>query len=969
MYCRPHCVSTSKGIRFQEVCPKCGRTGWSPGDGRIVPWPRLVTNGIRYADNYPGDLKQLELKPLRTRLNLVAKCWASVRSNKPQEQLDQANKEADRYGLRFVILREGVKMPPLPKLKPVEKDEPLLLCLKNQSLLNRGEFPKCPDARVKSNSGKDPLYDSMKSDMDSLAGVLAHRDVSQRGALSSRGLKNDQKKAVELVLENTGTLTIAALPTGYGKTRIAQTAAWCLRRQNNGPAVMISPLISLMDDQRAQFDTFSEDIGSGGIGVGHSGGFSSAFLTVAENRGKLQLMDQFLSDKLDIFCCSPETMMSHAEGLMWIDLLTRSDNPPSLLIIDEAHVIGDWGASIRPEFQLLGWVKDRLMLANPDLRILLMSATISTAEETELKDIFSSGVSKIQQTLKSTKTRDDLYFHLEFYDTNDPSEIDRLVEKIHTSRLEVPPRWNKDALPQSVFAPPTIIYTPYKKDANNSIKVAAQKKGRFGRVKTYTGDTSPHSREDIREQFINNQFDCLVATSAFGMGIDKPDVWSTAYIGMPWTLKGLYQSFGRTARRSDWPSKDPGDWRSGACICAMPRDGGLRRFKSELGPLKTLERLYDMLYHPSSHITDNGYGMLPLYEDLETVAWDPCGMVSIKAPDLPDSDEDEDSSDDYNLLSQINDWEDQVERQKYRKRKRKSTLKNQRLWVISCLQRTQDVDFLGIHRRVLFKGQGDRTELLQVLEDEGYEGVMQRLRNVPRGTTIDDKSTRFAVVRFDKRITGWSDAAALAMDGYKILRERHDKGREQLKKFISLVKPKAMNGSEECIRLHFSEVIGLDQRDWKTCLQLDRAMPCSNCKGTFNFDLSTILWSTKENTKQMGWHTNVSPEIDWPTVGTGDKLLLKRLTGDDEKILFKEVIEADPNAVRFDDLADGILLEKPKTSGVYRVFELSDRSKLVGTITIQAVRGKTRISLSNNVQYSDWSSLILSPAEEEGLLW
>lgn len=968
MFCQPNCKSSIRAIRFHEECQDCGRSGWSPGDGRIVPWPRLVGNGIRYSDNFPGDLKQLQNKPLRTRLNLVAKCWSSVSSNDPQVQLDQANIEADRYGLKLIMLRDGVKMPPLPKLKPVEKDEPLLLCLKTHNLIDRGEFPKCPDSRVKSNSGKDPLYNSMKSDMKSLADLLADRDNNHRNAVNSEGLKDKQKEAVELVLENTGSLTIAALPTGYGKTRIAQTAAWCLRRQNKGPAVMISPLISLMDDQRSQFRTFSEDISSGKIGVSKNGDFSSAFLTVAEDREKLELMDQFLNDELDIFCCSPETMMSHAEGLMWIDLLTRSNNPPSLLIIDEAHVIGDWGASIRPEFQLLGWVKDRLMLANPDLRVLLMSATISNEEEKELKNIFSSGMSKINRTLKSTRTRDDLYFHLEFYDKDDPTAIGPLVEKIHLARLQVPSRWNKDAVKQSIYAPPTIIYTPYKKHANGAIRDAANAAGRFKKVKTYTGDTSPHSREDIREDFINNKFDCLVATSAFGMGIDKPDVWSTAYIGMPWTLKGLYQSFGRTARRSDWDTNDPTKWRSGTCICALPQDGGLRRFKSELGPLKTLERLYDMLYNPSSNITENGYGMLPLYEDLETVAWDPCGMVSIKAPNIDDTDE-EDSSDDYNLLSQINDWENQLEREKFRKLQRKSTLRNQRLWVISCLQRTQDIDFLGIHRNILYRGREHKANLLSILEDEGYEGVMKRLRNIPKDSTIDDSSKRFAIVRFDKRITGWSDAAALAMDGYRILRERHNKGREQLKQFISLVKPKASNGSGECVRLHFSEVIGLEQKDWKTCKDEDRAMPCSNCKGDFNFVQSEILWSTEQTTSQMGWHTNTPVVPDWFAVGISDKLQLKSHAQDNDKITLKEIQDVDSDAFNFDHLTKGILLDIPKTPGTYRIYLLSDRSKLVGDVNIVEVGNKTKISLDKKIKHSNWSTLILSPIHKEGLLW
>ena len=99
------------------------------------------------------------------------------------------------------------------------------------------------------------------------------------------------------------------------------------------------------------------------------------------------------ADEIDILCCSPETLLSSPRDRpMWINRLTSLENPISMLVIDEAHIVGDWGASIRPEFQLLGWVKDRLLHANPDLRVLLLSATISGNEETELTPLVQSRI-------------------------------------------------------------------------------------------------------------------------------------------------------------------------------------------------------------------------------------------------------------------------------------------------------------------------------------------------------------------------------------------------------------------------------------------------------------------------------------------------------------------------------------------------------------------------------------------------
>ena len=92
---------------------------------------------------------------------------------------------------------------------------------------------------------------------------------------------------------------------------------------------------------------------------------------------------------------------------MWIDRLTSLDNPVSCLVIDEAHVVGDWGASIRPDFQLLGWVKDRLLKANPELRVLLLSATISRNEESELRRLFERGLQS-KPSVRNLVTREDI---------------------------------------------------------------------------------------------------------------------------------------------------------------------------------------------------------------------------------------------------------------------------------------------------------------------------------------------------------------------------------------------------------------------------------------------------------------------------------------------------------------------------------------------------------------------------------
>ena len=96
----------------------------------------------------------------------------------------------------------------------------------------------------------DDAFDDYISDLKVLKSMFKERDRS-RNNKNSVGLKEEQWNAVSSVLKKPNSLSIIALPTGYGKTRIAQSITWCLRRKSKGMTLMISPLISLMDDRKS----------------------------------------------------------------------------------------------------------------------------------------------------------------------------------------------------------------------------------------------------------------------------------------------------------------------------------------------------------------------------------------------------------------------------------------------------------------------------------------------------------------------------------------------------------------------------------------------------------------------------------------------------------------------------------------------------------------------------------------------
>ena len=136
-------------------------------------------------------------------------------------------------------------------------------------------------------------------------------------------------------------------------------------KTRKGPILMISPLISLMDDQRAQWETFSMISKTQSLLLE-----IPKVSVVSSNNRRNRTSDE--DDEYDEsrwnrhpMLLTGNTAQFPRDRPMWINRLTSLENPISMLVIDEAHIVGDWGASIRPEFQLLGQVKDRLLHANP----------------------------------------------------------------------------------------------------------------------------------------------------------------------------------------------------------------------------------------------------------------------------------------------------------------------------------------------------------------------------------------------------------------------------------------------------------------------------------------------------------------------------------------------------------------------------------------------------------------------------
>ncbi len=290
---------------------------------------------------------------------------------------------------------------------------------------------------------------------------------------------------------------LLVMPTGAGKSLCYQLPA--LARQaagNRSAALVISPLIALMDDQAAKLSAL-------GLRVAriHSG------LSRDDSR---QACRDYLAGQLDFLFIAPERL--RVPGFP--EMLAR--RKPALVAIDEAHCISAWGHDFRPDYRTLG---DHL----PSLRPAPVIALTATATPTVQRDIVA------QLNLQSPS----LFIH-GFRRHN------LAIEVVELSKPQRPEFVAKLLKPDS--ARPAIVYAP-------SRKAAEELAGRLGgTAAAYHAGLDPSTRDRVQRYFLSGKIDVVVATIAFGMGIDKADVRTVIHTALPASVEAYYQEIGRAGR-------------------------------------------------------------------------------------------------------------------------------------------------------------------------------------------------------------------------------------------------------------------------------------------------------------------------------------------------------------------------------------------------------------------------------------
>lgn len=338
-----------------------------------------------------------------------------------------------------------------------------------------------------------------------------------------------QRQAARTVaLAPPGSTTIVCLPTGQGKTEVALAAAF-LASRDRGVSALVVPTVVLALDLERRIRTLLSSMDERQSPNGRY-----AYTSGLEDEDKKD-MRRFIKDgRQRVVVTSPEALV---KGLS--DSLTTAAATGYLkyLVIDEAHLVDQWGSDFRPEFQTIAshrltWLD--MAPSGQQLVTVAMSATLTERHIRTLSDLF--GTQGETAVVWASETRPEPGYYL----SHAPDEQQRVEAVMAAVAL----------LPR-----PLVLYATMKKDV--SAWVARLRLSGFHRTAEVTGDSDDETRrsvvegwrgEDSNGNAVRTEHDIVVGTSAFGLGVDMPDVRSVIHACLPETLDRYYQEVGRTGR-------------------------------------------------------------------------------------------------------------------------------------------------------------------------------------------------------------------------------------------------------------------------------------------------------------------------------------------------------------------------------------------------------------------------------------
>ncbi len=310
----------------------------------------------------------------------------------------------------------------------------------------------------------------------------------------------NQDRAIQHVVEGDGSLLVVQ-KTGWGKSNVYFIATKLLREQGAGPALLISPLLSLMRNQ---------------ISAARRMGVRAETINSSNKQDWEDVIAKVHRDEVDILLISPERLANlefreQVLGVVAQDIM--------FLIVDEAHCISDWGHDFRPDYRRI----ERLVRLFPaNLRLLATTATANRRVMDDLREILGPNLRVMQGDLNRPS--------LTLQTLRIPEQFQRMA-------------WLAEWLPRMRGS--GIVYVLTVRDAE---RLATWLKRRKLNVEVYTGQMKNEDREDLENQLLENHVKALLATVALGMGFDKPDLGFVVHYQAPGSVVSYYQQVGRAGR-------------------------------------------------------------------------------------------------------------------------------------------------------------------------------------------------------------------------------------------------------------------------------------------------------------------------------------------------------------------------------------------------------------------------------------
>ena len=315
--------------------------------------------------------------------------------------------------------------------------------------------------------------------------------------------KADQLAAVRAVAADRRRVLVVQA-TGWGKSLVYLATASAVRAAGQGPVLVVSPLLALMRDQ---------------VSAAARAGLVAVSLSSANVEDWAATEEAILADEVDLLFVSPERLANPRFGDRVLNVLL---DRLGALVVDEAHCISDWGFDFRPDYQRLA----RVMAARPDLPVLATTATANSRVTADVAAQLGEGTVVLRGALARAS--------LTLAVVPGLGALQRYA-------------WVADALRRLPGS--GIVYTLTVAEAERLASfLAVELRDEGHAVAAYTGQMETDSRAEVEDALRTNKLKAVVATSALGMGYDKPDLAFCVHVGSPSSPVAYYQQVGRAGR-------------------------------------------------------------------------------------------------------------------------------------------------------------------------------------------------------------------------------------------------------------------------------------------------------------------------------------------------------------------------------------------------------------------------------------